>query len=321
MEKINCDFEDQFTYKPYNSSFNKKDKIGLNLLIKIIIAIVLIILSVCLSHKKHPIKKYIIISTSIIILYLVYTMYNNPQYILYTPSSILSMTTSTPEFLDKSKYFPKYTYFEDTDNFKIIKGEVENLLLNTNKGNDIILTRDTFSGQNKSIGSDVKVNKNTGKVNAWRFYTIKLGKYVSKQACEYFPTLLSILNRIPEVKSCGVSILEPNIKIPMHVGYYKGVVRYMLPIIVPRDKENVFLCVNGIKYQWTEGIGVVWDDTYPHKVYNNTKDIRVVIYMDIERKLENIFSTMLNKMFLNIATNSSTVRDEIKRNEVHTLIS
>jgi aspartyl/asparaginyl beta-hydroxylase (cupin superfamily) len=77
-----------------------------------------------------------------------------------------------------------------------------------------------------------------------------------------------VLRKLPEVTSCVVSVLEPGIHIPIHVGYYKGIMRYMIPTHIPKDKDNVFLCVNGIKYSWTEGEGVLWDDTFSHKVYN-----------------------------------------------------
>ncbi len=65
-----------------------------------------------------------------------------------------------------------------------------------------------------------------------------------------------------------------------------------------------------------EGVGILWDDTYPHKVYNNTDEIRVVIYMDVVRNLSwglNIF----NLLILRLACNSNIVKDEIKKTEIH----
>ena len=91
--------------------------------------------------------------------------------------------------------------------------------------------------------------------------------------------------------------------------------RYMIPIIVPKDLENVFLCVNELKYSWTEGVGVLWDDTYPHKVYNNTNEIRVVIYMDVVRPLSGALNAM-NRFILRLASNSKIVKDEIKKTEI-----
>jgi aspartyl/asparaginyl beta-hydroxylase (cupin superfamily) len=97
---------------------------------------------------------------------------------------------------------------------------------------------------------------------------IKAGDEYSAAAHKYFPNLVQILKGVPQIETCAISVLQNGVHIPIHVGYYKGIMRYMIPIVVPKDRENVFLCVNELKYCWTEGVGVLWDDTYPHKVYN-----------------------------------------------------
>jgi beta-hydroxylase len=95
----------------------------------------------------------------------------------------------------------------------------------------------------------------------------------------------------------------------------KDVMRYKLAIKVPRDRENVFICVNGEKYNWTEGEGVLFDDTYPHKVYNNTNEDRVVLYMDVLRPFLNPFLDLLNRFVVYLVSNSSIAKKEIARTE------
>jgi beta-hydroxylase len=88
----------------------------------------------------------------------------------------------------------------------------------------------------------------------------------------------------------------------------------MLPLVVPDDKENCFLWVNGIKYSWTAGKSVLWDDIYPHKVYNNTNQVRILLYMDVIRPLEGLLEK-LNLLVLKLTVNSEIVKNEIKRTE------
>ena len=178
---------------------------------------------------------------------------------------------------------------------------------------NISLTRDSFSGENNYIGSDVKINEN-GVEAGWRIMTLKVGDNITSECSENFPSIAKILKKSPEVVSCVLSVLEPGIMIPIHVGYYKGIMRYMLPLIVPDDRENCFLWVNGLKYSWENGNGVLWDDTYPHKVYNNTNQVRVLLYMDIIRPLDG-FLENLNLTVLKLIKNSKIVKDEIKRTE------
>ena len=89
----------------------------------------------------------------------------------------------------------------------------------------------------------------------------------------------------------------------------------MLPIHIPKDYENVFLCVNAIKYHWTEGKGVLWDDTYPHKVFNKSNDIRIVIYMDVARPFSGL-AYYMNNFIIGLMTNSSVAKKEIARTEI-----
>ena len=127
------------------------------------------------------------------------------------------------------------------------------------------------------------------------------------------PFLVSILKKLDEVKSCAVSILPSKKIIPIHIGYYKGVMRYQLAIKVPK-KGDCFICVNGIKYNWKTGHGVLFDDTYPHKVYNDSDEDRIVLYMDIERP--NLGSLKwMNKVFLHLANNSSIAKKEVASTE------
>jgi aspartyl/asparaginyl beta-hydroxylase (cupin superfamily) len=172
---------------------------------------------------------------------------------------------------------------------------------------------DSFSGQNEYIGNDVKVNEN-GDETGWRLMTLKVGDEITNKCYENFSKLAKLLENHPEIVSCALSILEPNTMIPIHVGYYKGIIRYMLPLIVPDDKDNCFLWVNGLKYSWTEGKSVLWDDIYPHKVYNNTNQNRVLLYMDVVRPIDGFLGN-LNSFVLKLIKNSEIVKQEIKRTE------
>jgi len=290
-----------------NFSFNKQDKSGLINLFLLFMSISLIPPSIIQSNEYYLYFSFIFFSGFIS------RIYSNPIEALYMMSAILTLGIRTPEFLDKNEYFQNNYVFEDPDNFKLLKDEVVNILSKTDNGDKLRMTHDSFNGQNKYIGSDII--HESGKIKAWRIINIKVGNEYSKDAYKHFPFLVKILKNIPEICTCSISILQEGVHIPIHVGYYKGIMRYMIPIIVPKDRENVFLCVNEKKYCWTEGVGVLWDDNYPHKVYNNTKEIRVVIYMDVVRPLSGILNFM-NQFILWLASNSKIVKDEIKKTEI-----
>lgn len=302
-----CKSESAFKKINDNFTFNKKDKSGL---INIFLLGITGLFGITAVAQQ---SQYCLYGAFTSFGVLAGRIYKNPIEALYMMSALITLTTRTPEFLDKDAYFPMNRVFEEPDNFNALKEEVENILEKTDDGDSLTMTSDTFSGQNKYIGSDIR--RENGKTKAWRVINIKAGDEYSAVAHKYFPSLVRILKGCPQIGTCAVSVLQDGVHIPIHVGYYKGIMRYMIPVVVPKDRDNVFLCVNELKYFWTEGVGVLWDDTYPHKVYNNTDEIRVVIYMDVVRPLSWGLNR-LNLFILRLACNSKIVKDEIKRTEI-----
>jgi aspartyl/asparaginyl beta-hydroxylase (cupin superfamily) len=314
---ISCNFTDGFELKNNNNSFNKNDKIGFRviLLLMFIIVCTLYILSISngiiipstnrgiFDFNKY--KTHAIIALIVGCIILIVDFIIEPIHIIYLMSYIITLNVRTPPFLDLDKYFPNHTKLENKETFDKIRLETVNIL---NQKDKLSLTKNTY-GNDEIGGGDVQKNNEDG----WRIYVVKLGK--NNFAEETMPELTKVLKDIPEVVSCAVSILPSKKAIPIHVGYSKGVMRYQLGTIVPKDRENVFICVNGEKYNWTEGEGVLFDDTYPHKVYNNTNEDRVVLYMDVIRPFLNPFLDVLNKFVINLVSNSSIAKKEVARTE------
>ena len=94
------------------------------------------------------------------------------------------------------------------------------------------------------------------------------------------PTLSSLLP--DDVSTAFFSILEPGKTIPSHYGPFKGILRYHLGLIVPK---GCFISVDSQIYEWKEGEGVLFDETYKHFVKNDTNYYRVILFLDIRRPL------------------------------------
>ena len=90
----------------------------------------------------------------------------------------------------------------------------------------------------------------------------------------------------------------------------------MLPIIVPKDRTNCFLCVNGDTLRWREGVAIGWDDNVPHKVSNDTDEERVIIYMDVPVKTNSRFVNNMSSFMLQQMKDSQMIKDEVLGTEV-----
>lgn len=123
------------------------------------------------------------------------------------------------------------------------------------------------------------------------------GQRFDKQ-CNECPDTAQLLQKIPGMKTAFFSILSPGKKIPPHRGPYRGVVRYHLPLLVPRHGE-CGIRVGDETASFQEGVALMFDDTYEHEVWNNTDETRVVLFLDIMRPMKfpfNIFNSAMIKL-------------------------
>ena len=63
---------------------------------------------------------------------------------------------------------------------------------------------------------------------------------------KYFPKTHSLISKIPGCSLAMFSILYPGKIIPPHIGPYKGILRYHLAIIAPKNYTECELIVNNI---------------------------------------------------------------------------
>ena len=187
-----CKSEFPFEKIKNNFSFNKKDKSGLINIFLLSMSGILGISSVIQRNNYYLYGGAFAFFGGFAV-----RIYKNPIEALYMMSAILTLGIRTPEFLDKDYYFPKNRVFEDPTNFKALKNEVVSILAKTDNGDKLKMTSETFSGQNKYIGSDI-IREND-KIKAWRIINLKVGDEYSSDANKHFPALVRLLKDIPEV--------------------------------------------------------------------------------------------------------------------------
>jgi aspartyl/asparaginyl beta-hydroxylase (cupin superfamily) len=136
----------------------------------------------------------------------------------------------------------------------------------------------------------------------WKALMFKAGRFI-EQNCALAPRTADVLRSLPGVHNAFFSIIEPGQYITPHWGYYKGFVRYHLGVIIPDDNAHnrCWLRVNadpsdnarrdktlierGQKYYWKNGRGLLFDDTCLHDAANESDQTRVVLWLDVARKM------------------------------------
>lgn len=142
-----------------------------------------------------------------------------------------------------------------------------------------------------------------------KWYKIYL-KWYSKpneRALKLFPETLDLIERCPDVHLAMVSILRPGARIKPHYGPWAGSIRVHICIRAP-DSADCHMKVAGHVFQWKTGEMLAFDDTYYHSVVNLTDMNRIILFLDVERKMKSAWAQAIVR-FLNRTVARLTTRD------------
>ena len=202
-----------------------------------------------------------------------------------------------PTFFDINQTFPALNQI--SRHASTIKKEYEHVLLNTPQ-----LPRYHDIDPGEAAISDT-TEKN------WNVFMLYLLGYQLQEAKTLCPALCSLLQGIPHLIQAFFSILEPGKSIPLHEGPYLGYLRYHLGIHVPEHNPPQII-VNNQPYTWREGEAVLFDDSWPHEVKNESDDYRAVLIIDVLRPMPRI-PTLVNQLMTNVIARYTYGRKTIKR--------
>jgi len=136
----------------------------------------------------------------------------------------------------------------------------------------------------------------------WKTFVFKSGDFIAEN-CARCPRTAALLREIPGLYTAFFSVLDPHQVIAPHWGYYKGILRYHLGVLIPDDnadracwlrvnadphqnaQRDTSAIVKGEVYHWREGEGIVFDDNYLHDAANGTDRERIVLFLDLKRPM------------------------------------
>jgi aspartyl/asparaginyl beta-hydroxylase (cupin superfamily) len=122
------------------------------------------------------------------------------------------------------------------------------------------------------------------------------------------PQTWQICQKIPGLITVMFSILEPGKRLPPHRGPYNGVLRLHLGLIVPEPREQLGIRVDKEIYRWREGEAVIFDDAYEHEAWNDTRNTRVVLFVDFVKPTR-FPARLLNWLLLHLAAFTPFIRE------------
>jgi len=194
----------------------------------------------------------------------------------------------------------RFPWIADVEaNWQVIREEAERLL----EDRDDLANFQDISKDQIEITDD----------DRWKTFFLYGYGFEAKLGTEMCPRTAALMREIPGMTTAMFSILSPNKHILDHRGPYKGVLRYHLGLIVPKDAEACRIRVGEDFRHWEEGRSMIFDDTFNHEVWNDTDETRVVLFVDVLRPLPTPWS-QINRAIVRAIGYSPFVLDA-KRNQ------
>ncbi|MFT3858635.1 MAG: aspartyl/asparaginyl beta-hydroxylase domain-containing protein [Aquabacterium sp.] len=108
------------------------------------------------------------------------------------------------------------------------------------------------------------------------------------------PKTVALLQQLPSIKAAMFASLPPGARLVRHRDPFAGSLRYHLGLLTPND-DRCFIEVDGERYSWRDGQGVMFDETYLHHAENTTDKPRIILFCDVERPLGNRLAVAFNR--------------------------
>jgi aspartyl/asparaginyl beta-hydroxylase (cupin superfamily) len=116
------------------------------------------------------------------------------------------------------------------------------------------------------------------------------------------------LSRVPGLVTALFSILEPGMHVKRHRGVSKGILIAHLGLRVPVDIERCQMEVEDQRVHWQEGSTFVFDDTYPHEVWNDTTERRVILLVQFQRPMK-LIGRVITRLLVGGVRRSPYIQD------------
>ncbi len=118
----------------------------------------------------------------------------------------------------------------------------------------------------------------------WRKFYLNWYGYEHQSALRLCPQTLAVLRQIPQIRGAMFSMLPPHSELTIHSDPLACSLRYHFGLQVP-GTPDCFINVDGEARHWQDNDALIFDETYPHFVRNDTDQPRLILMCDIERPM------------------------------------
>ena len=135
----------------------------------------------------------------------------------------------------------------------------------------------------------------------WRMLVLKAYGVSVAENIARCPALAAAVSSAPDVLSAALSFLAPGKHVPRHRGPFRGVIRFYLGLSVPVASDGrpaAVLAIDDREYRISDGECLLWDDTFPHEVWNRSDKVRIALLLDVRRRGMPLDMALLSRVLI-----------------------
>ena len=121
--------------------------------------------------------------------------------------------------------------------------------------------------------------------SAWKSFFFEGYGFKAQANRARCPQTAAMLDRVPGLVVGFFSIMEPGTHVPRHRGLTKAWLNCHLGLSVPEGPGRCEMEVNGEPVRWHPGDWLIFDETNAHEVWNETREPRVVLFLQVARPM------------------------------------
>ena len=164
-----------------------------------------------------------------------------------------------------------------------------------------------------ALGKVSPDHRGIASTSAWKSFFFEGYGYKAAANRARCPQTAALVDRVPNAVVAFFSIFEPDTYVPPHKGVTSGLVNVHLPLVVPPPEAGrCEIRIDDRLHRWTPGEYLVFDETFEHEVWNDTRQPRVVLLLQVLRPMR-WRGHVLGKFFLWCIKRTSFVQD-LRRN-------
>jgi len=135
---------------------------------------------------------------------------------------------------------------------------------------------------------------NTFFKRGWKRFYLKWYGDILPSAREHCPRTAALVESIPSVNAAMFAYLPPRSRLGRHRDPFAGSLRYHLGLATP-NSDACRIYIDGEPYAWRDGEDVLFDETFIHRVENETDESRLILFCDVARPLRTPVVRALNR--------------------------